>query len=174
MIVPKAIAGYTGFRWPTQTSVASQKTYVEGAVDKVWLPSTTELNIMAVEDNYTNPSDEASSTAFEYFKNYTHYKDPLTNTTNTTIANALKTERTDFVRENSFAMNYSIPLYQYNSTAINDDISTSLNSTNYYWTRSPRSYYCHNVRYVGSSGSFDSTGTNDSNIGVRPCIILKY
>lgn len=174
MIVPRVIAEYTGFRWPANTHEPSEKTYVEGGVDKVWLPSTTELNIMAVEDNYTNPNDEASSTVLEYFKNYAQYINPVSNINNTTLANSLKTVRTNFVKNNSKAMNYSIPVYQYQSTAINENIHITSNSLDHYWTRSSVSNYSSSVRTVNSSGSFTGTNTNDSTLGVRPCLILKY
>lgn len=175
MIVPKIIAGYSGFRWPTHnTHEVSEKTYIEGTVDKIWLPSTTELNIMSVEDGYTNPSDEAGSTVFKYFKNYKQHTNPITNEVNTTLSNALKSTRTSFVANNSKAMNYSIPVYQYNSTAINTEINEKSNSSDYYWTRSPMSSYYASVRYVGSTGLFSNNPTSYSNVGVRPCLILKY
>lgn len=164
MIEPKSIAGFTGFRWPTNMHETSAKTYVEGTIDKVWLPSATELNIMNAEDYYTNPSDESSSTVFEYFKDKT----------DATLNEALKANRTLFVANNSKAMNYSIPVYKYQSTEINDDIHTTLNSGDYYWTRSPMSNYFSGVRYVSSSGTFNNSDTYNSYVGVRPCIILKY
>lgn len=165
LIVPKEIAGYTGIRWPTNVHGVTDMTYVEGAVDKVWLPSTTELNIMGKEDNSTVPSDEASSTVFEFFKDKT----------GTDLQNALKTSRTYFVNMNSFAMNYSIPIYQYNSTAINTDIHSTANSSDTYWTRSPMSYYYDQVRCVNNTGTFGEYHTTDNSyLGVRPCVILKY
>lgn len=174
MILPKAISGYTGHRWPNNLHEPSKMSYVEGVVDKVWLASATELNNMDVNDEYTNPNDEASATVFEYFKNYTEHKNPLTNSYNKTIGEALKTIRTTFVSNNSKAMNYSIPLYKYQSTEINEDIHDLNNSIDFYWTRSPMSYYYNRVRYVDSSGSFNSFVSNYSHLGVRPCITLKY
>lgn len=163
-IVPKTIPGYIGFRWPTGTHEPANMTYVEGAMDKVWLPSATELNIMSNNEEYTNPSDEASSTVFEYFKG----------NTGVALQNALKAERTKFVKDNSKAMNFSIPVYKYQSEEINEDIHTTMNSLDYYWTRSPMPYYCNNVRYVIDSGIFKNHNSDNSHIGVRPCIILKY
>lgn len=165
MIAPKNIAGYTGVRWPTNVHGATNMTYVEGAIDNVWLPSTTELNLMGNKDDFTTPSDEASATVFEYFKGKT----------STDLQNALKTTRTDFVKANTFAMNYSIPIYQYNSVAINSNIHKTANSSDTYWTRSPMSFYYDQVRCVDGSGNFNEYHTTDNSfLGVRPCIILKY
>lgn len=164
MIVPKEISGYIGFRWPTSTYEASKKTFVEGVVDKVWLPSTSELNIMGAENNEANASDEAASKVFAYFKGMT----------GASLQNALRATRTPLIVANSKAMNYSIPLYQYQSTEINTDIHDKNNSTDYYWTRSAMSKYSKRVLLVHSSGSFGTYDNFGSDVGVRPCIILKY
>lgn len=164
IIIPKAIAGYTGHRWPNNNNRDPQKmSYIEGSVDKIWVPSAAELNNIESGDEYTNPSDASCSTVFEYFKGKT----------GVTLQNALKTTRTELA-ENSFAMNYSIPVYKYQSTEINIDINATTNSTDHYWTRSPMSYYYSNVRYVTRSGSFSNDGTNTSYFGVCPCVLLKY
>lgn len=164
MIVPKTIAGYTGSRWPNNSHEISEKTYVEGVVDKVWLPSVTELNMMAAEDDNTNPSDEVGSTVFEYFEGKT----------GTELQTAIRTTRTPFLSTNSKAMNYSIPVYKFNSTEINEDIHTTNNSDDYYWTRSPKSNSYSNVRYMPITGSLEYWNTGQSSVGVRPCVILKY
>lgn len=170
MIVPKVIAGYIGHRWPDMAHDLTTKSYVEGTVDKVWLPSATELNIANAQvvnnqsnDIWTNPSDEASSTTFDYFNELK----------GSALTNALKAKRTAFA-ENSFAANYSIPLYKKGTTTINMDIHTSMNSSDHYWTRSPVSYGYAHVRAVYNSGLFGNDGTYCSNFGVRPCLILKY
>lgn len=180
MIVPKVIAGYIGHRWPDNDNDSSTKSCVEGAVDKVWLPSVTELNVTNGQDwnnqqndAWTNPSDEAGSTVFEYFKNYNQYKNPYTNRDNTSVADAVKATRTNFAK-NSFAMNYSIPVYKKGTTEVNTDINATLNSSDHYWTRSPSSSWYNRSRIVGSSGSFGFTTHLSSNFGVRPCIIIKY
>lgn len=168
MIAPKEIAGYTGFRWPAKTHEISAKTYVEGVVDKVWLPSATELNIMETGDYFTNPSDASSSTVFKYFKNYHDY-----NFNN--IAEAIMATRTPFTENNSKAMNYSIPVYQFQSAAINDDIHETLNSSDFYWTRSPRTYSYGTVLRVDNMGTFsDILHTDGAPVGIRPCVILQY
>lgn len=164
MIMPKEIAGYTGFRWPNNAHSPSLKTYIESALDKIWLPSTTELNIMATADGYTNPSDEASSTVFQYFKGKSGI----------VLQISLKAERTAFVKANSKAMNYSIPVYKYQSTEINEDIHMTSNSADVYWTRSPVSDNYTVVHRVVSSGEFYGSSTDNSTYGVRPCLILKY
>lgn len=133
-------------------------------MDKIWLPSTTELNIMSAEDNYTIPSDETSSTVFKFFNGKSGEE----------LQNALKAVRTPFVANNSKAMNYSIPLYQYQSTAVNIDINEKSNSLDYYWTRSAMSDNYANMRSVNYSGTFGSNYTDYSAFGVRPCMILKY
>lgn len=163
MIVPKTIAGYTGYRWPNNSNDPQKMSYIEGAVDKVWLPSVAELNNIESGDEYTSPSDATNSTVFEYFKGKK----------GTTLKNALKTTRTELAK-NSFAMNYSIPVYLHNSTTANTNIHATKNSTDQYWTRSPVSAYYTDVRRVNNSGSFNLTNTLYSYIGVRPCVILKY
>lgn len=179
MIVPKQIAGYIGHRWPdsendpdSKHNIAT-KSYVEGALDKVWLPSVTELNIMNGEDwnnqsddSWTNPSDEAGSTVFQYFKNYKEYNFA-------TIADAVKAERTTLAK-NGMIGNFSIPVYDKGTTTQKTEISTSANTSDEYWTRSPGAYWCHAVRIVQSSGEFGICRTRFSHLGVRPCIILKY
>lgn len=165
MIVPKKIAGYIGYRWPADTNEPSKMSNIDGDLDKVWLPSVTELNVMASDYNFINASDEAGSTVFQYFRDKT----------DVALHEALKATRTEFVINNSKAMNYSIPVYKYQSTEINEDIHTSLNSLDYYWTRSPLSNSYSFICYVHDSGLFAyDYGSNGSNIGVRPCIILKY
>lgn len=173
MIVPKQIPGYTGHRWPDNAHDIATKSYAEGAVDKVWLPSATELNIMngqdwnsEANDAWTNPSDESGSTVFEYFKNYQDYGF-------SSITEAVKTTRTNFAK-NSFAMNYSIPIYKKGVTDVNTDIHSTNNSTDNYWTRSPMSSWYTSARTVYNSGLFFAHYTTHSYIGVRPCVILKY
>lgn len=173
MIVPKQIAGYTGHRWPDNALDIATKSYVEGAVDKVWLASATELNVMNGQDwnnqsndTWTNPSDEAGSTIFQYFQNYDKYGF-------SSLSQAVKATRTPFAK-NSFAMNYSIPVYKKGTTEVNTDIHTTANSTDHYWTRSSSSYWFNYVRTVLSSGLFNYDTTFNSAFGVRPCVILKY
>lgn len=172
-IVPKSIAGYTGYRWPDDSFDISTKSYVNGALDKVWLASVTELNVENgqdwngdINDAWTNPSDETGSVVFEYFKNYRDYG--FNN-----VAEAVKAERTVFAK-NSYASNFSIPVYKYQSTEINTDIHATNNSSNHYVTRSPSSPWYDGVRIILNSGRFSHTNTPNSNLGVRPCIILKY
>lgn len=173
MIVPKTIAGYTGHRWPDNEFDVATKSYVEGALDKVWLPSATELNIANgvdwngdIDDAWTNPSDETGSKVFEYFNNYQNYG-------YSSVAEAVKAVRTPFAK-NSFAMNYSIPVYLKGTTEINTDIHATSNSTDHYWTRSPSSFWFFSMRTVYSTGSFHSWRSYYSYVGVRPCVILKY
>lgn len=185
LIVPKVIAGYTGHRWPDSALDIAAKGYVEGAYDKVWLASATELNIMngrdwnnQGNDAWTNPSDESSSSVFQYFMNYSEYINPVTNKKNNSVSEAIRTIRTKFA-ERSFAANYSIPMYnQLNEgetdLSINTDIHAENNSSDHYWTRSPSSPGSSGVRTVLSSGLFTATISNTSHVGVRPCIILKY
>lgn len=180
MIVPKPIAGYTGHRWPDNAHDIATKSYIEGTVDKVWLPSATELNVekgqdwnSLPDDAWTNPSDDASSTVFEYFKNFLNYTNPVTKTKNTSVAAAIKTQRTTLAK-NGMVGNYSIPVYDKGTTTPKTEISVTANTSDHYWTRSPRSSYYTSVRGVTSSGSFDSWGTNRSHVGVRPCVMLKY
>lgn len=161
--MPKSIAGYIGHRWPNINSNPTKMSYVEGAIDKVWLPSAAELNNIEVGDPHTNPSDAAGSSVFEYFKGKT----------GAALQNALKTTRTELAM-NSFTMNYSIPLYLRNSTSVNTDIHATTNSSDHYWTRSPMSYNQNHVRFVSNLGAFNPYNTNNSSIGVRPCVILKY
>lgn len=173
MIVPKQIAGYIGHRWPDNENDIATKSYIEGAIDKVWLPSATELNVMNGQDwnnqsndAWTNPSDETGSAVFKYFKDYEKYGF-------SSLAQAVKATRTPFAR-NSFAMNYSIPVYKKGTTEVNTDIHTTANSNDHYWTRSPSSTWFSHARFVYSSGLFHAHSTYDSYIGVRPCVILKY
>lgn len=163
MIVPKVIAGYTGHRWPNNLNNPQKMSYVESVVDKVWIPSAAELNNIEFGDTYTNPSDAAGSTVFEYCRGKT----------GSTLYNALKTIRTELAK-NSFAMNYSIPVYLRDSTTVNTDIHATNNSTDHYWTRSARADYYANIRYVPNTGMFSNLSTYASDIGVRPCVILKY
>lgn len=164
MIEPKVIGGYVGHKWPTESSDNTFASYVGGAIDKIWIPSATELNIMNADSNYTNSSDVSGSTVFKYFQTKTDKN----------LEDALKTKRTPFVENNSKAMSYSIPVYKYQSVDINEDIHDKSNSTNNYWTRSPMSSDCRKIRIVKSQGRFDSDITINSIYGVRPCIILKY
>lgn len=170
MIIPKQIAGYIGHRWPDGAHNLATKSYIEGATDKVWLPSATELNIANatdwnghVNDSWTTPSDESGSTVFEYFKDLS----------GDTLTNALKATRTPFAI-NSFAMNFSIPVYNKGTTTVNSNIHSSKNSTDNYWTRSPSSYAFAHARLVMDSGLFSHDSSYSSGIGVRPCVILKY
>lgn len=183
-IIPKTIAGYTGNRWPDNAYNTDNKTYIEGVVDKVWLPSATELNVAQGKDwnseensSWTNPSDEAGSTVFEYFKNYQNYTNPISNDQtkmNASVTQSLKTVRTEFAK-NAYIGNYSIPVYMYrDSTQINTDISDSINSSDNYWTRSPSAYQYTVVQVIYSTGQFYSGRTHLSHIGVRPCVILGY
>lgn len=174
LIMPKNIPGYTGYRWTNNYNATSERVNVGGAVDKVWLPSATELNIMATNDSYINPSDGSSATVFEYFKSYNQYQNPVSGKINSSLADALKSKRTDFVASDSKAMSYSIPVYEYQSTVVNDDINAKSNSTDIYWTRSPRSSDYKSMYTVDNFGLFDVFNTNGSRYGVRPCIILKY
>lgn len=182
MIVPKEIAGYTGNRWPDSGHNATTKSYVEGAVDKVWLPSATELNIKNGKDwndiegdSWANPSDEAGSTVFEYFKNYYNYDNPVTGEKNVLIADAIKTIRTDLAQDGKGG-NYSIPVYDKGTTTAKTAISDTQNrnTTDNYWTRTPSSYWYNTVRTVTNKGRFGSNSSHDSYNGVRPCVILKY
>lgn len=139
-------------------------------MDMVWLPSVTELNVMNgkdwnghLDDLWTNPSDEAGSTVFEYFKNKAGDE----------LSKALQATRTEFAK-NSFAMNYSIPVYNKGTTTINTNIHPTGNSNDYYWTRSAVSYWYNSVRTVIDTGLFNATYTYNSYFGVRPCVILKY
>lgn len=180
MIAPKEIAGYTGHRWPDSKHDISTKSYVEGSADKVWLPSATELNVAngvdwnsSRDDSWTNPSDEASSTVFEYFKNYNQYKNPYSDRINTSLSDALIAKRTS-IAANGMIGNYSIPVYDKGTTTAKTEISISENTSEHYWTRSPMSYWYTGVRIVHSSGEFSADGTCYSYVGVRPCINLKY
>lgn len=178
MIVPKVIAGYTGHRWPDNQYSIADKSYIEGVTDKVWLASTTELNNMNGQDwngnndYWTNPSDEASSTVFEYFKNYSKYKNPVTNNRNTSVAEALITTRTKLAMD-GMAGNYSIPVYEKGTVTPNEAISKKTNTSNIYWTRTPSSPWYVNVRVI-YTGRFHAFPTDYSYLGARPCIILKY
>lgn len=171
MIVPKIIEGYIGHRWPDNAHDVSTKSYVEGALDKVWLPSATELNIMAgkdwqgLDDSWANPSDEASSTVFEYFKNKSGDE----------LKNALKATRTELAKDGK-AGNYSIPVYDKGSANVKTAISNQaeINSSDHYWTRSPSSTWYYGVRTVNSSGAFHYNYTHGSDSSVRPCVIIKY
>lgn len=170
LIVPKVISGYIGHRWPDNVHNASLKSYVEGPVDKVWLPSATELNVMngkdangQMDDKWTSASDMAGSTVFEYYKNLEGDE----------LANALIATRTKFA-ENSFAMNYSIPVYKKGTTAVNTEIHATRNSTDQYWTRSSMSYWFTDARLINNLGLFAQVSSCVSDTGVRPCIILKY
>lgn len=174
MILPKVIPGYIGHRWPNNSNDPTKMSYIEGTIDKVWLPSATELNSMSVNDEHTNPSDDAGAKVFEYFKNYGKYNNHFMDKLNSSLSEALKTKRSEFVKVDSKSMNYSIPVYKYQSTDINNEISTTANSADWYWTRSPMSINYGNVRYVTSSGSFSDYRTYRSYGGVRPCVILKY
>lgn len=182
LIVPKVIGGYVGARWPESKHSVSYKSYIEGALDKVWLPSVTELNVangtdwtLNTDDAWTSSSDKSSATVFEYFKNYSQYKNPLKtgDGNNQSVAEAIDTKRTDFAK-NSYAANFSIPLYKYQTTEINVDINSSRNSCDHYWTRSPISYWSSDIRIIKNGGLFSPGTSHDSYYGVRPCIILKY
>lgn len=180
MIIPKAIGGYTGNRWPDSTQEISKKSYIEGALDKVWIASATELNIMNgydwennLNDAWTNPSDEANSTVFEYFKSWNQYSNPYDRSRkNISLEDSLKAHRTAFALEDR-AGNYSIPVYNKGTTIENENIGTGNTSDNY-WTRSPVSSWYTHIRIVGIEGVFPASPTYDSQIGARPCIILKY
>lgn len=182
MIVPKQISGYIGHRWPDNAHDISTKSYVEGAVDKVWLPSATELNVINGidwngydNDKWTNSSDDTGSTVFEYFKNYSNYTNPVTNTKNSSLTDAVKTVRTSLAK-NGMVGNYSIPVYDKGTTNQKTAISTenNINTSDHYWTRSPASPWYTNMRVMLSTGRFSYGATDNSNCGVRPCIILKY
>lgn len=180
MIVPKVLAGYTGHRWPVNDHDVATKSYVEGAVDKVWLPSVTELNIVNgidwnkdINDAWTNPSDEAGSIVFEYFKNYGQYANPLTGNMNSSISEAVKTVRTSLAKNGSIG-NFSIPVYNKGTTTVKTSISTTANTSDQYWTRSPVSYWYRSVRMVDGTGKFSHGSTVYSYGGIRPCVILKY
>lgn len=164
MIMPKVISGYIGWRWPSKEKDPTGNQYVEGSVDKVWLASAAELNIMSVDEAYPNSSDEASTTVFKYFKDKS----------GVALENALKSVRSPFVVNNTKAMNYSIPLYEYQSTKIIENIHEELNSLDYYWTRSPVSNIYTRISSVNNLGKFRDDSTSSSRLGVRPCIILKY
>lgn len=173
MIVPKTIAGYTGYRWPDDSISVSAMSYIEGTVDKVWITSSSELG--DGENEYNSSSEDSSSTAFEYFKNFQLYKNPYNNLNNVTLNSARAGIRSSILNgDNNTAGNYSIPIYCKGTTAINTDIHGSMNSSNTYWTRTSASNWSAHMRMVDKNGACGSARPNNSNFGVRPCIILKY
>lgn len=183
VLVPKSIAGNFCHRWPNSSHNIATKQYVEGVVDKVWLPSVTELNIMEgldwnnEKDEWTSPSDEAGATVFEYYKNFAQYLNPYDrNRVNTSLFDAMVGKRTE-IAKNGACGNYSIPVYLKGSTDENTAISTnsSANTSDRYWTRSPMSPWFFDIRVVeAGTGKFVSFATRYASVGVRPCVILKY
>lgn len=138
--------------------------YIEGVTDKVWIASGIEINAFDSNLEYVNSSDDASNKVFEYFGNKS----------GAALQNALKTVRSPFLLNNSKAMNYSIPVYKYQSTEINEDIHVRMNSMDYYWIRSVLSNSCVNVYRMTNTGIFDYTASYISDVGVRPCVTIKY
>lgn len=182
MIVPRVIGASIAHRWPDSANDVSTNSNIEGIIDKVWLPSATELNIMngqdwngSENDAWTIPSDNSTSTVFKYFKNYNQFINPFKTyaTNNVSLAEALYSKRTEFAK-NSFSANYSIPVYLLESNGINKDIDAVRNASDNYWTRSPSSYWFNYMRIVNGMGKFDAGRSSTSYIGVRPCIMLKY
>lgn len=117
-------------------------------------------------DSWTNPSDEAGSTVFEYFKNYKNYGF-------SSVDEAIKANRTPLATNGS-AGNYSIPVYDKGTTTTKVAINSDSNTTDQYWTRSASSHWYGYIRTVHTSGRFYANNTYNSSIGVRPCMILKY
>lgn len=168
MIVPKVIAGYIGHRWPRGNDVAT-KSYVDGVVDKIWLPSVTELNVEQGEDwnslendDWTNTNDKIGSSTFEYFKRFKGSE----------LSKVLTSERT-VLAGNGKAGNYSIPVYKKGSTEPIENISEN-NISTYYWTRSIPSYWHEHVRVIRPNGLFSQLQSINSTVGIRPCVTLKY
>lgn len=173
MLVPRCIPGSVAFRWPTNANNIEAKTYIDGTIDKVWIPSAVELG--AVSDEYVNSSDNASATTFEYFKNYGLYNNAYDGIKNVSLFHARIAKGTDLlISSNSKVGNFSIPIYKRGSTEINDDIHESKNSSSNYWTRSALSGWFREMRVVIGAGSLNAYATTSSDLGVRPCIILKY
>lgn len=172
LIVPKVISGYTGFRWPSNNDTVSNMSYVEGAVDKVWIASAIELGATG---NVANSSDAASACTYEYFKNYEKYLNPFTGEYNKSLMESRCGMRSPLLSSTStLAGNYSVPMYLRGTTDINTDISPENHKLNYYWTRTPMSRWHFRMQVVSNTGGFDANMTGSAGIGARPCLILKY
>lgn len=185
LIVPRVIPGQISHEWPTNNiNFTSNKTLTPTTIDKVWIPSTTELNIEQGRDwngdnynenggnNWSGSADSSSGTAFAFFRQFQ---------TETTFLTAIRATGTEFDR-NPKVSNYSIPLdVDQNNIGTNNTQNDQDNKdywgntgTRYYWTRTPASYLSHGVGYVKNNGYFSYYVTYYSNVGVRPALILSY
>lgn len=183
-IVPKVIPGQVCHEWPSNTHFTEDKVVTPTTVDKIWVPSTAELNIEEGKDWIGNPdngnggnnwsagTDNSSSDAFAFFRQFQTVE---------ALTAAIRATGTAFDR-NPQVGNFSIPL-----DVAKNNIGTSNmqndqayadywgeKGTRYYWTRTPASYWCGSVGFVQTSGAFGYGHTNGSNVGARPALILSY
>lgn len=183
-IVPRVIPGQECRQWPSGTNLVNDKITSPTTVDKIWVPSATELNIKEGQDwngnndmntagnNWTTGSDNSTNRAFAFFKQFQSV-DSLTA--------AIRATGTDFDR-NPKVSNFSIPLDvdQSNIGTLNSQIDNNFkdywnnSGTRYYWLRSPASYWFGNNGCILSSGTFYSTSTHGTHFGARPAMVLSY
>lgn len=183
-IVPKVIPGQVCHEWPSNTHFTEDKTVTPTTVDKIWVPSTAELNIEEGKDwtglpdngnggnNWSAGTDNSSSDAFAFFRQFQTVED---------LTAAIRATGTEFDR-NPQVGNFSIPLDVPKTNIGTSNMQKDMaykdywgeSGTRYYWTRTPASSWYSSVGCVQTSGAFHYNGTNFSNFGARPALILSY
>lgn len=180
-IVPRVIPGQECHEWPSNANNIDDKITSPTTVDKIWIPSASELNIKEGKDwndnalngegnNWSAGSD--ISGAFAFFKQYQ---------TVDSLTAAIRATGTAFDR-NPKVSNFSIPLDVDNSNigTSNTQVNNSYKDywgdagTRHYWLRTPSSYWFHRIGFVQTTGTFYYGVTNSSHIGARPAMVLSY
>lgn len=184
LIVPKVIPGELTHEWPSKQRYTADKSLTPTTVDKIWVPSNSELNISQGMDyngrpddgnggnNWSVSTDNGSNTAFAFFRQFQTVQ---------SLSNAVKASSTDFDR-NALVSNYSIPLDvdQSNINASNSKPFDNLTDywgeigARYYWTRTPSNNWHNSVGVVEAKGGFTFGTSHFSHIGARPALILSY
>lgn len=184
LIVPRVIPGELANEWPSASNFTSDKNITPTTIDKIWVPSTNELNIIegkdwngdnfngGINNNWSAGTDSSSSTTFAFFRQFQ---------TVSSLSSALRATGTEFDR-NPKVSNYSIPL-DVDSANIgtlntqNDQAFADywgIKGTRYYLTRTSSSTWYNSIGFVRTAGDFYYYYTDHANYGARPALILSY